>query len=685
LSADQSHGIERRLAAILSADLHGYSRMMADDDVATVRAITAARELIGEQVREHRGRVVDSPGDNLLAEFSSAVYAVRSAVAIQRELAARNAGLPPERRMEFRIGVHLGDVIVEDGRVYGDGVNIAARLEALAPPGGICISAAVQEQIRGKLDVACDDLGEQQVKNIARPVRVFRVKMEPSADGAAGPGRSWRRVALAAIGAGAVAVAIIVALAYQTRIVTAVRSRVPAAEATKATVAVLPFANLSASKDDEYFSDGMTDEIIGDLSKIAGLQVAGRTSSFALKGQSLDAHKVASLLGVRNLVEGSVRRAANKIRIEVQLTDAHSGFNLWSEKYDEDISDVFRIQSDVAERVAEKLQVRLLAGEQARVEKKPTQNVEAYNLYLQGRVYHYSNFFKAREYYNRAIDKDPNFAAAYVAVADTYGFLADIEMPSRDAIEKVEQLDRRALAIDSDSSAARESIANYVLCQYQWNWKAAEQEFELALKLDPSNADAYIWYAWSFGWTRRYGEALVQSQRAHELDPLSPFNLAALGDLYRESGQVDRALEYHRQVLDMAPDFWGGYFGRGLDLIDKGDMPHGLRDLEKVNALNGDPFAAAILAKYYGRAGRRGDAARILEHLKERSRHGFVSNFGFFSAYTGLGDMDRAFQYLEKAYEDRSVLMPFLSLRESDSLRSDPRFQATYKKVGLPP
>ncbi len=494
------------MAAILSADVHGYSRMMAADEAATVREVKQCRETIDAHVREHRGRIVDAPGDNILAEFPSAVEAVQCAVEVQRELADRNATLELSRRMEFRIGIHVGDVILDDGKIYGDGVNIAARLESLATPGGICISAAVHEQIRGKLDIDCEDIGEQQVKNIPRPVRVLRVRMGALPVPPERKPRSRRRVIIGSIASTGALAMIAGAYFYLARnaIIPPAPQTQPAAESIKATVAVLPFADMSPNKDDEYFSDGVTDEIIGHLSKIGGLQVAARTSSFAFKGQNQDVKKIAGLLGVKNLLEGSVRRSADKLRIEVELIDASNGFSIWSQSYDKQSADVFEIQSEVAENVADQLKVALLPDVRARVERKPTDNLEAYNLYLQGVYYIWHSAElgpdKAIDCFSRAIQKDPNFALAYGYLGSTYTFASDLYMAPREAIPKVKALEARALAIDPDLAEAHLVMA-WVLYGYDWNWAGAEREYRRALELDPGFADVHNAYGdFLLGW-----------------------------------------------------------------------------------------------------------------------------------------------------------------------------------------
>ena len=333
--AENTPHVERRLAAILSADVKDYSRLMGDDDVATVETLTAYREAMTKLIGEHRGRVVDSPGDNLLAEFSSVMAAVQCAVSIQEELTARNAGLPVDRRMEFRIGVKLGEMIVEDDRIYGDGINIAARVQGLAEGGGVCISGSVCDEISSKLSLDCESLGEHTLKNIDEPVRVYRVRVDSSTRGEAPPGS-------------------------------------PSAEAgpglescEKPSVAVLPFANMSDDPEQEHFTDGITDDIITDLAKIGGLAMVARNSTFTYKNRAVKIPDVGRELGVRYVVEGSVWKVGDQVRITAQLVDAVAGHHLWAERYDRDVTDIFGVQDEISQKIAIALKVILTAEEEA--------------------------------------------------------------------------------------------------------------------------------------------------------------------------------------------------------------------------------------------------------------------------------------------------------------------------------
>ncbi|MEE8571763.1 MAG: adenylate/guanylate cyclase domain-containing protein, partial [Gemmatimonadota bacterium] len=429
----ESHAAERKLVAILSADVVGYSRLMAEDEEATVRTLTAYREQLAVLIRQHRGRVVDSPGDNVLAEFPTVLDAVRSAIEIQRVLAARNADLLRERRMDFRIGVHMGDVRVEAGRIYGDGVNIAARLEGLAPPGGICISATVHDQVRNKLEVGYEDLGDLTVKNMPEQVRVYelrlaRVEIEPPRS-SAGPRRGLRTTALVS-GTVLLLLAVGIAVTWPRPLGLildlAGLSGPPVNPALpdEPSIVVLPFANLSGDPEQEYFSDGITEDLTTDLSGNPFLFVISRNSAFTYKGKAVKAEEVGRELGVRYVLEGSVRKAEGRVRITAQLIDATTGFHLWSERYDRDLADIFSLQSEISEKILAAVGVEITDAELARIRGKPTNDLTAYDLVQRG-LAHFNRFTRkdndeARRLFEQAIELDPGYLQARSMLGATY-------------------------------------------------------------------------------------------------------------------------------------------------------------------------------------------------------------------------------------------------------------------------
>ncbi|HEV2335737.1 MAG TPA: adenylate/guanylate cyclase domain-containing protein [Stellaceae bacterium] len=439
--------VERRLSAILAADVAGYSRLMGADEEGTLAALKShRREVFDPQIAEHRGRIVKTTGDGLLAEFASVVDAVRCAVAVQRQMAERTLAIAAEERIAFRVGINVGDIIIDEGDIYGDGVNIAARLEALAEPGGICVSRMVRDQVRDKLGVAFEDLGEQEVKNIARPVRVFRVRSgsppltHPVADA---PGSPLSRSA----GEGA---------ERQRREAGEGASAPPALELPdKPSIAVLPFQNMSGDPEQEYFADGMVEEIITALSRIRWLFVIARNSSFTYKGQPVDVKQIGRELGVRYVLEGSVRKGGNRVRITAQLIDASDGTHLWADRFDGPLDDVFELQDKIALSVAGIIEPALQSAEIARSAGRPTNDLTAYDLYLRGYAMVLSSrarFPEALRLMEQAIERDPRYGPALAWAAFCYmaacpdGRSDDSEADSRKGLD----LARRALQVAGD-------------------------------------------------------------------------------------------------------------------------------------------------------------------------------------------------------------------------------------------
>jgi TolB-like protein/class 3 adenylate cyclase len=391
--------VKRKLAAILSADVKGYSRLMGTDEEGTLRTLTAYREVMATLIQQHQGRVVNAPGDALLAEFESVVDAVKSAAEIQRELAKRNAELPPDRRMEYRIGINLGDVMVDGESIYGDGVNIAARLESLSEAGGICISGTAFDQVENKLRLGYEYLGEQTVKNIAEPIRVYKVLMEPDAAGKVigekkTKPRQWQRAILSLVVVLVVVVAVIAIYHFyfrpsppKTEVASKENMTFPLPD--QPSIAVLPFVNMSGDPKQEFFSDGITESIITALSKVPRLLVIARNSTFTYKGKPVKVKQVSEELGVRYVLEGSVQRSGDRVRIEAQLIDALSGHHVWTERYERDLKDLFAVQDEVTLKIVKAMQVKLTAGEEALLIQKwnCSENLECYLKFLEAQNY----------------------------------------------------------------------------------------------------------------------------------------------------------------------------------------------------------------------------------------------------------------------------------------------------------
>ncbi len=572
----------RKLAAILSADVVGYSRLMQDDDAATVTTLREYRSAIGRVIDRHKGRVVNEPGDNILAEFPSAVESVQCACEIQQVLKGRNLELAPERRMEFRIGVNLGDVIEEeDGTIYGDGVNIAARMEALADAGGICIASSIYDAVEGKLDFGFDFLGEQQVKNIAKPVQVYRVRAERSA--AATPAKSG------GVKAGLIAAAAVVAIVVAGVVVWQVAQRSepepevavdePAEDAqaeqdpvmaapTGPSIAVLPFANISGDPEQEYFADGITEELITALTRSPDLIVTARNTSFQYKGQAVDIKEVGRDLGVRYVLEGSVRKAAETIRVTAQLLDAKDGTHLWAETYDRDLTaaNIFAVQDEITQQV-----VGMIAGsygiisraglEQAK--RKGTDDLEAYDCVL--RLYAYRSVFgkeghlQMRDCLERAVESDPEYADAWAWLSFIYAmeYMSGYN-PLPDPLERAVAASRRAVDADPTSGVARLSHARVYFFLREFDLFVTEAE--KAIALSPNNSDVLATMGYYLAFAGEWERGLALIRKAMELSPSYPgwAHDPFFWNYYRKE-DYEAALAEARLQAEMMPKFHGAY------------------------------------------------------------------------------------------------------------------------------
>ena len=459
-------------------------------------------------------------------------------------------------------------------------------------------------------------------------------------------------------------------------------------ETSAKSIAVLPFVNMSADKADEYLSDGVSEELITALSKITGLQVKARTSSFAFKGKNEDIQKIGELLHVSHLLEGSVAKAGNKLRITAQLIQASDGNHLWSETYDRDMQDIFAVRSEVAQKVAAILKVRLLGEDKKQLDKKPTENLEAYNLYRQGRYYgdqvSEEGIKKAIPFFEQAIQKDPRFALAYAGMADSYVAAADAFIAPREAFSKAKEAALKAIELDDTLAEAHTSLG-LLHYHYDWDWAAAEKEFKRALVLNPQSAWSYTLYSQFLGGMGRVEEANEQGRHALELDPLSVTARWCLGWAFLSAGRSDEAIEQLSKAMELDPNSsWARTF-LGRAYLLKGMQQRGIEELEKARHDGpDDAFVLGLLGYGYAVTGRRADALKILQRFDEMERHRYVSRAARVYVYAGLGDKDKAFEWLEKAYQERSdALAWFRQEPESKSLRTDPRFAVLMRKIGF--
>ncbi len=551
--------IERKLAAILSADVVGYSRLMAEDEAATIHTLTDYREDIAMRVRRHRGRVVDTPGDNLLAEFPTAFDAVRCAVEIQGVLRALNASLSDERRMDFRIGVHMGDVSVEGDKIYGDGVNIAARLEGLAEAGGVCISATVHEQVRNKIDVGFKDLGDQTVKNIPEQVRVYRVqpRSQPEAlvPASTPPERGPQRLRTALVATAAVVLLLALGLwaswprplGLVIDLVGLSGPPVDPALPEKPSIVVLPFANMSDDPQQEYFSDGITEELINDLAGVPELFVISRNSAFTYKGQAVKVKDVGRDLGVRYVLEGSVRKSEGQVRITAQLIDVTTGFHLWSESYDRELSDILALQSEISQQILIAMKVEMRSAAVERIARRSSRDLKAQDAVWRG-IAHMERGtregnLEARYQFEQAIEQDPDFAMAYGMAGSTY-FIEYISGWNLDPalLDRAAELSSRALALDPSTVPGHVVMSNVHL--REGRVAEALAAAERAVELAPNVEFPHMTLGFVLARQGRFVAAMQSAARAMRLNPKAPPGLQdGVASVNFAAGRTDKAVE----------------------------------------------------------------------------------------------------------------------------------------------
>jgi adenylate cyclase len=569
---------KRKLTAVFSADVAGYSRLMGDNEAETVRTLETYKEIMFSLIKQHRGRVVDSPGDNLLAEFASVVDAVQCGVAIQNELKARNDDLPENRKMAFRIGINLGDVIEEGERIYGDGVNIAARLESCADPGGICVSKTAFDHIETKLPLGYEYLGEKEVKNIAKPVGAYRVLMEPRVTVAGAKDKKplipWWRKKGALGGAMAVLVVIIVAAVWNfywraPKIQPASKDKMAFPLPDKPSIAVLPFTNMSGEKEQEYFCDGLAEGIIDGLSKSEHIFVIARNSTFSYKNKPVKVKQVAEEMGVRYVIEGSVQREGNRVRITVQLIDALTGGHLFSERYDRNLKDLLTLQDDITMKVLTAVQVKLTTGEAARSYEKGTKNLDAYlkvlqALELKAHTQSRERVERSRQLLEEAITLDPAYALAYALLSTVHTALVVIgasESPRED-LQRAVELGKKAVALDDSIPSGHTSLVFPYL--YLREFDKAISEAEKAVSLSPNSASAYWALGTALNAAGRPQVAIPLLQKSLRLSPI-PVHSQVLGNLansYAALGQYEEAIATYKKVLQLyGPDHLMAHVG----------------------------------------------------------------------------------------------------------------------------
>ena len=627
-------------------DMAGYTALSQKDEAYALQLLEEHRKLVRPFFSKHNGQEIKTIGDAFLVEFASALEALRCAFDIHQLLNEFNVNRPTEKRILLRIGIHLGDVVHSKNDVHGDAVNVASRIEPLASPGGISITQQVYDQIRNKFEFPLVSLGRQNLKNVKEAVEVYRVVLPWETQSNEEEGIEKRRIA------------------------------------------VMPFTNISPDPRDEYFADGMTEELISTLSKIGELRVISRTSAMRYKGTTTNAREIGRELRVGSILEGSVRKASDDLRISAQLIDTSNDEHLWSQDYDRRLKNVFAIQKEIAQSVAEALKVRLLSGERKNFEKKATENTEAYTLYLKGR-YHWNERVResndrAVKCFEEAVELDPNYALAYSGLADCYLIYSDRGWLSpREAVPKGKEYALRAVELDIGLAEAHASLG--LAFMEEWTWQKAEREFEKAIDLNPSYASAHQWYGVLLWWAGRYEEGMERTKRASELDPLS---FVMSENLWRDLltlGRRDQAMEQSRRVIKLNPDSSQAHGLLSLIRLMDSKLDDSISEAEKASDLEkGNLWQKSWLGFVYGMGGRKNHAKRILNELKEAGMNQYVPSTWIGTVLFGLGKSDEAFEYMDRALEERSAgLFYFRNSPWLEKFRADPRWASLERRMGL--
>lgn len=674
-------------------DMVGYSALAQRDETRALELLEEHRQQLRAIFPRFNGTEIKTIGDAFMVEFHSALEAAQCAIEIQRTLAKRNHDVPAERQIEIRIGIHIGDVVHREGDVYGDGVNIASRIQPLARGGGICVSMDVERQVRNALEARFEKLAPTELKNIALPMELFRIVLpwekEPAGEPTprvvdSGARRKKPLVVAAAL------LLLLICLGVWIWTARSTRSTSASASASKS-VAVLPFVNMSADKENEYLSDGITEDLCTALTQIKGLHVPARTSSFAFKGKTEDIRKIGEQLNVATVLEGSVSKAGNKLRITAQLINVADGFHLWASNYDREMTDILEIRSDISRQVVDALKVQLGIEETQRLARKPTGTSEAYETYLLGRYelnkFTEAGFSKGVEHFKHAIQLDPSFALANAGLAEASFMLGYWNyLPPQQAFPEAKRAALRALELDP-GLAEGHSALGFVLFEYEWQYKAGERELVEAIRLNPRSATAHLSYGEFLLDLGRFPEAMREFESARQSDPLSVRLTFDIGAWYWFQRQLEPAVAEVQKAIAMDPANSLSYHMLGYILLKMNKPAEAVDAWEKANTFEG-VFTAqenAELRKEYERAGTAAFLRREAELEQKWIERGKYRSPLFIALhYAGASANNEALDYLERAVRERAAWLPELGNEPTwDAFRSNPRFTALLKRVGL--
>src|SRR5258705_2218589 len=671
----------RQLAAIMFTDIVGYTAMMQANEQKAVAVIKHYNSSLEKLVQQYNGQILNYYGDGSLCIFPNATDAANCSLDLQKELKS-NPGVP------LRIGLHIGEVFFENEKALGDGVNVASRVQSLGQENTILVSGEFYDKIKNNSSFSAIALGQLEFKNVAKPLEVLalsneglfipqRHKMQGKLKKRSGKKRFVIATSLIILFCAAGF------LIYKTFFTGKVASG-----SNDQSIAVLPFVDMSPAKDQEYFSDGMSEELLNLLSKIPYLKVISRTSSFYFKGKNEDVRKIGKDLGVANILEGSIRKSGNQIRITAQLIEVAKGTHLWSETYDREMQDVFVIQDEISKMIVDILKITLTGKHAKQLPRGFTKNTEAYEDYLKGR-YHWNTrtddgIKKAIGYFEDAIKRDSNYAAAYSGLADTYLTLYDYGLMSIDeSTSKAKDAAQRALKINPMLAEAHNSLAHITL--HEWKWKSAEEGFQKAIELDPTYVLAHHWYALCLTAIGKSNEAVNEMKKARELDPLSTRVNADLGMAYLAAGKYDEAIGQEQKTMELNPKASGAFWIRGMAYQQKKMFGQAIKDFQNALELSpGDPNYLAALGHVYASSGNTSAARNVLDTLFVENKKEPVSPFFFALVYAGLNDKEKALEWLENAYKEKSGSVRYLKMEPRlQNLRNEPRYAALMKKIGL--
>lgn len=636
----------RLLAAIMFTDMVGYTALMQEDEVSAKALRDRHRQILEDKIGEFQGSILQFYGDGTLSMFGSAIEAVRCAIQIQKELQK-----PP--KVPVRIGIHIGDIVYEDQGAYGDGVNVTSRIESLAVPGSVFISDKVCDEIQNHPTIRAKSLGKYELKNVARPIEIYAI----NAEGLVVPTEDE------------------------------IKSKVGVAYKS---IAVLPFVNMSSDQDNEYFSDGITEELLNALTKIEGLNVTSRTSSFVFKNKNMDIREIGKQLGVSTVLEGSVRKAGNKVRITAQLINTVDGYHVWSESYDRNLEDIFEVQDEISKKIAIKLREKLARNQvQEPIVKSYTKNLDAYNEHLKG-LHHWnrwspSEIKQAIKHFELAIELDPEFPLPYASISACYAYLgATGYLKSPIAYPKAKKFAEKAIELDNNIAESHNSMAMVYLF-YEWKWNEAEKEFHKSLELNPSAAETYYAYHVYLAAMNRVDEMYKAIEKAYLLDPLSPLISSSFAHVNMAIGRLDEAEEQFKKTLEQDPKFRAALNGLGWVQIRKGNYEKALEiftesQRQTKNVLKG----TTPLGFIYGVLGEKEKAEDCLNKLFQRQKEEPETslNMDIAVVYAGLKNLDKVFEYLNKAYEERSGGILFIRSPNWDLIHDDPRYHELVEKLG---